>query len=386
MSKSYLKQDEEIRAFAAGQRVNTSGTYNNRVLLAIEEGKNQTGQSQRKINFYGKLAVACACVCIITMSGVGVHAAINYANQRMEQVTDGEKEQFISGVNESQASADSYSRPLTDVEKSRLDELKEEYESKGVYPEESILEIKDSSQFDSSRICFEPDTSTFYLPERELTDEEMLELIDFYNIRDNVLSEQKTEAVYDMTGVDEIPEEEAKSIAKGLLQKLYGADTDNMKIEVDYQQGTDGEESFSTDYLYFTDEETGEQYEVSVDLQSAKAGSVAKIAAESPYEDNLKPDEALYKSQYETADKMASAFLGNTEAWKDSKITYLVSDDGSVRNGVVNYEFTAQSGDSCIVSYSQALGQMYKVRYFTEENLLKKDNDVRSNLNIVIIE
>ena len=367
MSKSYLKQDEEIKAFAAGQRVNTSGTYNNRVLLAIEEGKNQTGQSQRKINFYGKLAVACACVCIITMSGVGVHAAINYANQRMEQVTDGEKEQFISGVNESQASADSYSRPLTDVEKSRLDELKEEYESKGVYPEESILEIKDSSQIDLSRICFEPDTSTFYLPERELTDEDILELIDFYNIRDNVLSGQKTEAVYDMTGVDEIPEEEAKSIAKGLLQKLYGADTDNMKIEVDYQQGTDGEESFSTDYLYFTDEETGEQYEVSVDLQSAKAGSVAKIAAESPYEDNLKPDEALYKSQYETADKMASAFLGNTEAWKDSKITYLVSDDGSVRNGVVNYEFTAQSGESCIVSYSQALGQMYKVRYFTEE-------------------
>lgn len=386
MSKSYLKQDEEIRAFAARQRVNTSGTYNNRVLLAIEEGKNQTGQPQRKINFYGKLAVACACVCIITMSGVGVHAAINYANQRMEQVTDGEKEQFISGVNESQASADSYSRPLTDVEKSRLDELTEEYESNGVYPEESILEIKDSSQIDLSRICFEPDTSTFYLPERELTDEDILELIDFYNIRDNVLSGQKTEAVYDMTGVDEITEEEAKSIAKDLLQKLYGADTDNMKVEVDYQQGTDGEESFSTDYLYFTDEETGEQYEVSVDLQNAKAGSVAKIAAESPYEDNLKPDEALYKSQYETADKMASAFLGNTEEWKDSKTTYLVSDDGSVRNGVVNYEFTAQSGESCIVSYSQSLGQMYKVRYFTEENLLKKDNDVRSNLNIVIIE
>ena len=126
MSKSYLKQDEEIRAFAARQHVNTSGTYNNRVLLAIEEGKNQTGQSQRKINFYGKLAVACACVCIITMSGVGVHAAINYANQRMEQVTDGEKEQFISGVNESQASADSYSRPLTDTEKNRMDELTEE--------------------------------------------------------------------------------------------------------------------------------------------------------------------------------------------------------------------------------------------------------------------
>lgn len=367
MSKLYLKQDEEIRAFAAGQHVNTSGTYNNRVLLAIEEGKSKTGQSQRKINFYGKLAVACACVCIITMSGVGVHAAINYANQRMEQVTDGEKEQFISDVNESQASADSYSRPLTDVEKSRLDELTEEYESNGVYPEESILKIKDSSQIDLSRICFEPDTSTFYLPERELTDEDILELIDFYNIRDNVLSEQKTEAVYDMTGVDEIPEEEAKSIAKGLLQKLYGADTDNMKIEVDYQQGTDGEESFSTDYLYFTDEETGEQYEVSVDLQSAKAGSVEKIAAESPYEDNLKPDEALYKSQYETADKMASAFLGNTEEWKDSKITYFVSDDGSVRNGVVNYEFTAQSGEYCIVSYSQSLGQMYKVRYFTEE-------------------
>lgn len=46
--------------------------------------------------------MACVCVCIITMSGVGVHAATNYANQRMEQVTDGEKEQFISDVNELQ--------------------------------------------------------------------------------------------------------------------------------------------------------------------------------------------------------------------------------------------------------------------------------------------
>lgn len=209
-------------------------------------------------------------------------------------------------------------------------EQAEEYESKGVYPEESLLEIKDSSQIISSRICFEPDTSTFYLPERELTDEDMLELIDFYNIRDNVLSGQKPEETYDMTGVDEITEEEAESIAKDLLQKLYDADTDNMKVEVDYQQGTDGEESFSTDYLFFTDEKTGEQYEA--------------------------------------ADKMARVFLGNTEDWKDSKTTYLVSEDGSVRNGVVNYEFTAQNGDSCIVSYSQALGQMHKVRYFAEES------------------
>ena len=140
-----------------------------------------------------------------------------------------------------------------------------------------------------------------------------------------------------------------------------------LENEIQYEQA----EEFKDDDMWETvmklDEETGEQYEVSVDLQNAKAGSVAKIAAESPYEDNLKPDEALYKSQYETADKMASAFLGNTEAWKDSKITYLVSDDGSVRNGVVNYEFTAQSEESCIVSYSQSLGQMYKVRYFTEE-------------------
>ena len=41
--------------------------------------------------------------------------------------------------------------------------------------------------------------------------------------------------------------------------------------------------------------------------------------------------------------------------------------DGSARNGVVNYEFSAQSEEHCIVSYSQSLGQMYKVRYFTEE-------------------
>ena len=43
--------------------------------------------------------MACACVCIITMSGVGVHVAINYANQRMEQVSDEEMLELIDFYN-----------------------------------------------------------------------------------------------------------------------------------------------------------------------------------------------------------------------------------------------------------------------------------------------
>lgn len=383
MSKSYMKQDEDIRNFAAKQRVNTSKKYNNRVLLAIEEGKAKTMQSGKKVNRYGKLAVACASACLIVMSGVGVHAAINYAQQRMEQITDEEKEQYFSNVNESQALADSFSRPLTETEKIRLYELAEKYESEGLYPKESMHEIEDISQIVSWRICFNPESSTFYLPETELTDEDMLELIDFYNIRDNVVSEQRTEQTYDMSGVDEITEEKAEIIAKYILEKVYGVDTASMVVQIDYQQGTDGTDNFSTEYFQFMNENTAEQYDVSVNLQSAKVESVEKIDAKSCYTDGLEPDEALYKSQYKTADKMAKAFLENADDWKSSRVTYFVSDDGSVENGVVNYEFTAQSGDSCIVSYSQSLNHMYKVRYFTEEGLQAKDNSLGNCVNIV---
>ena len=48
----------------------------------------------------------------------------------------------------------------------------------------SILQISDQSEIVPDQICFLAQASTFYLPEKALSDEQMLELIDFYAKRD----------------------------------------------------------------------------------------------------------------------------------------------------------------------------------------------------------
>ena len=124
MNKSDLVKDEQIRAFAAKQKISTPKSYSNRVLLAISEGKNRKFPV-RRIYLCRKAAIASICLCILMAGGVGVHAAIDYAQKRMEQISDTKKQHYLESLNGSMASADSFSRMLTEKEKNRMDELAE---------------------------------------------------------------------------------------------------------------------------------------------------------------------------------------------------------------------------------------------------------------------
>ena len=66
----------------------------------------------------------------------------------------------------------------------RMNELAERYQTEGLFPDGSILQISDQSEIVPDQICFLAQASTFYLPEKALSDEQMLELIDFYAKRD----------------------------------------------------------------------------------------------------------------------------------------------------------------------------------------------------------
>ena len=111
-----FESDEQIRAFAAKQKISTPKSYSNRVLLAISEGKNRKFPV-RRIYLCRKAAIASICLCILMAGGVGVHAAIDYAQKRMEQISDKKKQHNLESLNGSMASADSFSRMLTEKEK-----------------------------------------------------------------------------------------------------------------------------------------------------------------------------------------------------------------------------------------------------------------------------
>ena len=57
---------------------------------------------------------------------------------RMESMNHEKLETYFSGLQDADVAADSYSRPLTDGEKNRLEELRQAYLEEGYFPQKEL--------------------------------------------------------------------------------------------------------------------------------------------------------------------------------------------------------------------------------------------------------
>lgn len=142
--------------------------------------------------------VAAAAAVLIAVSGIvafPVRAFVNsLLQERLEAMPEKAVEEVYDTAVRSQEEADAYSRAYTDSEKTRYQELAEKYLA-GTFPEGEIPQADSEEDVKEGELCFIVPRSTFYLPDRELTDEEILEIIDFSVKRDYALR-QKLEKEY----------------------------------------------------------------------------------------------------------------------------------------------------------------------------------------------
>ena len=126
-------------------------------------------------------AAACLLLASVTVTASGLYRA------RMESMNHEKLETYFPGLQEADVAADSYSRPLTDGEKNRLEELRQAYLEEGYFPKKELVML-DSPEKYKKGVAFYAARSIFFLPEEEMTDEELLELIDFREKRDYSLA------------------------------------------------------------------------------------------------------------------------------------------------------------------------------------------------------
>ena len=387
--------DEKIRSYAGKQRLNLPGSYTARMEALIEECRKkdegrakvertnagwtddgQTDAEPKKWWYFPKPAVVVLAICILAAAGTAVYGSVNYIRERMEGISDVKQQEYYEGLQESEAMADAFSRDLTKEEQERMRRLEQEYRSEGLYPQGAVTEISDESQADDQKVCFLAETSTFYLPERTLTDEELLEIIDFYYARDYSLSQMReAENQKANPAAERITREEAVSLASNMVERLFDVDTEKMKTEQKYEVGMEGGNAFSTEYVFFADETN--RYSVTVDMQTGCVGSVERdLLTEQGtvvrYASDIKADETLYQEKGSLAEQNAREFLGYGGAWQTAEIVYATDQNQILRNGVVNYYFITEDGQVCAVSYSCAAGQIYQFRFFTEEGMRAK--------------
>ena len=96
----------------------------------------------------------------------------------MEQVPAEEQKELENVMDSQNVNADSYSREYTQEEKARDAEMRKAYAG-GTFPESELRQEKTADETLADVLYYAQDNSVFHLPERELTDEELLQIIDF---------------------------------------------------------------------------------------------------------------------------------------------------------------------------------------------------------------
>lgn len=105
-------------------------------------------------------------------------------------------------------------RQYTDQEKERMKELQKSYQDDTAKPENMIQEVDSAEDVTEGTLCYIISTGQFYLPDRELADEELLQIIDC-NFRIALNTNHKTQEEWDDINLKERAELEAKVKAAG---------------------------------------------------------------------------------------------------------------------------------------------------------------------------
>lgn len=121
-------------------------------------------------------AVAIICCCILGTTAAAMEIASLY-RQRMENMEKQEIEDFYQLANAGEAN--SLNRPFTAEERERYQALAEDYEKNDRFPKKSMTIIAGAYDYSGQGVAVGADTRTVYLPAQSLSDEELLEIIDF---------------------------------------------------------------------------------------------------------------------------------------------------------------------------------------------------------------
>lgn len=208
----------------------------------IMKVKRQTDRRAfRKKRLHQAVAAAAAFVLIagaVIPSQAGIR---HFVKDRLENMPEQELEavnQMVQGQNN--AEADSFSRGYSKEEIKRMQQLQEAYQN-GRFPQQTITFTDSVGQIPDDSLRYDPATGFLYLPDRTLTDEELLQIIDFNYTRDYAVSQGTAaqEARKEWAEKEEglkakgqkegwITEKEALQAAEVYLQTEFGLSAEGM--------------------------------------------------------------------------------------------------------------------------------------------------------------
>lgn len=204
--------------------------------------------SRGRWNFRRMATAAAAFVLAAGVVSFPVRAVVSsVVKERMESVPEEE----MKGLNDMVQSqhevlADGFSREYSDREKERMKELRQAYKN-GTFPEKAIAQADHEETAPEGTLCYIRSTGVFNLPAQEMTDEEMLQIIDFQHkmsyavvqgpqAQEAGAESQEKEARLKkiLQDADGMSEDEAVEIARKQLETDLGDAADGLELMTDH--------------------------------------------------------------------------------------------------------------------------------------------------------
>lgn len=200
---------------------------------ALGSAANQIlAKKQRKIKAFPKKRMLLLVAAITLLSGMTVMAA-GYWQQRMEAMNREELEEYFLSVAVSNAPAFRYNRAMTEEENTLFEELNARYENEGLFPEGALTMISEVADYTGKGVAYDKKSSTFFLPEKEMSEEQLLQIIDFYHkVEYSVVSVNQ---LADEEEIQEMVKDEVKNMAATEGSTGLSADTTTNTTIHDYQ-------------------------------------------------------------------------------------------------------------------------------------------------------
>ncbi|MDE6750936.1 MAG: PepSY domain-containing protein [Lachnospiraceae bacterium] len=228
------------------EQVHISEEMQEEIIMNVQ---NRMEKRAHKSVSWKKAAIGVAAFILIAGAvSVPVHAFVsNIVKARMESIPTEEVQEINDMVQTQETEAEGFSRVYSDEEKERYKKLWQEYKD-GKFPENVIVQVDNAEDAPEGSLCYINSTGVFNLPAHEMTDEELLEIID--------LQHKKSYAVSQSTAAQEAraEEEEEKNHQREIIEAAGGiSEAEAIEIATKQMAAELGERAEGKEILKYQD-------------------------------------------------------------------------------------------------------------------------------------
>ena len=332
--------------------------------------------------FHSKV-VAVIALCVVSLSlSIGAGAAINLYIQRMNSLNEEEMLMYNSEVQNTDKEADSFSRQLSKLERDKMLEFREEYETEGRFPTKEILKVQKKSEVVHGELCFCVENSTFYLPKQELTDDELLQIIDFMEKRDYSVRKKNSVSELPSSENEKVSEDEAVEFAKKILADVYNLDITYADEEIEFEttQNSKGEK-LSSYFVYLKNRKW--EFDATVEIDS-ETGVLNGIDIDNKSKEECISGIKVEKKRYQEYGSEIRQLYEHLQYGKNIKkmwVTYNYLEDGTLNRGNVKYVIETEDGRGYVFIYSINADIVYDIYQIPDIEFFEKQEKRNTKVN-----